>query len=112
MSIRESKPLAIIMIDIDNFKLFNDTYGHLEGDKCLKSVAEKIRIKTESLGIENRKAGSVVTVSLGVLATIPSDGMCLDNLINAADRALYQGKEEGRNKVVRLSSLQNNSQID
>lgn len=150
LSIRESKPLAIIMIDIDNFKLFNDTYGHLEGDKCLKSVAEviksivkgngdlvarfggeefivmlsntteedaaivaeKIRIKTESLGIENKKAGSVVTVSLGVSATIPSDGMCLDNLINAADRALYQGKEEGRNKVVRLSSLQNNSQID
>lgn len=146
ISLKEGKPLAIIMIDIDNFKLFNDTYGHLAGDQCLKSVAEGIksiikrkgdlvarfggeefvvmlsnntedgaamvaedmRMKIESLQIKNQKVDSVITISLGVAATIPRDDMCPYDLINWADKALYQGKEEGRNKVTRFRSLYNN----
>jgi len=40
---RYNKPLALLMMDIDNFKQFNDTYGHLEGDKVLVEMGEVIR---------------------------------------------------------------------
>ncbi len=40
---RENMPLSIIMIDIDKFKNYNDTYGHLKGDACLKQVAIAIK---------------------------------------------------------------------
>lgn len=39
---RDRKPLSLLMCDIDFFKKYNDAYGHLEGDSCLKSVAQAI----------------------------------------------------------------------
>ncbi len=39
---RKAKPLSLVMLDIDYFKLFNDKYGHQAGDDCLKMVAAKI----------------------------------------------------------------------
>jgi diguanylate cyclase (GGDEF)-like protein len=40
---RNKRPLSALMIDVDYFKLFNDKYGHLEGDECLKAVADVIK---------------------------------------------------------------------
>lgn len=40
--LREGKFLSLILVDIDNFKLYNDNYGHLQGDKCLRKVARAL----------------------------------------------------------------------
>ena len=39
---REQKPLSLILCDVDHFKLYNDSYGHLQGDDCLRQVAQTI----------------------------------------------------------------------
>ena len=49
-AVKESIPLAVILVDIDFFKLYNDTYGHQQGDICLKQVAQTLN---ESAGISN-----------------------------------------------------------
>jgi diguanylate cyclase (GGDEF)-like protein len=40
---RDQMNLAVLMIDVDYFKLYNDSYGHLKGDQCLKQVADAIK---------------------------------------------------------------------
>jgi len=142
---RENTSLSLIMIDIDYFKAFNDTYGHLKGDDCLKIVAsrlqktlkrpgdfaaryggeefvvvlpntdevgaaivaEELRANIEGSGIahHNSLCADDVTVSLGVVTRLPEQDVSPEELILAADRALYRSKHEGRNRfsVERLS---------
>jgi len=47
---REQAPLSVLMIDVDNFKLYNDTYGHVMGDEALKRIATTIEHCTKRPG--------------------------------------------------------------
>jgi diguanylate cyclase (GGDEF)-like protein len=46
-ALRDQKVLTLLLCDIDYFKLFNDTYGHIEGDRCLQRVAETLETVIE-----------------------------------------------------------------
>jgi diguanylate cyclase (GGDEF)-like protein len=136
-ALQTNTQLSILMIDVDHFKLFNDTYGHPEGDACLSRVgevlaaiadagagfaaryggeefcvllpnsnpayaaqmAEKVRASVEGLAIPHI-IGNTVTVSVGVATIAPGDAQPQDDLIEAADAALYAAKRRGRNAVV------------
>lgn len=54
---RFKEPFAVIMLDIDNFKAFNDTYGHDGGDYALKAVADLISNMTRSFDVAGRYGG-------------------------------------------------------
>ena len=47
---RNQQPISIIMCDVDNFKAYNDAYGHVKGDKCLKKVAQMIKASLKRPG--------------------------------------------------------------
>jgi diguanylate cyclase (GGDEF)-like protein len=136
---REGAPLSLIMVDIDHFKAFNDTYGHQQGDECLKAVAqalrrslhrpgdlcaryggeefaailpgtdaegalqvaEGLRASVEGLGLLHASSAvaATVTVSVGVGIALSGDESTPQSLLRAADKALYDSKRAGRNRV-------------
>ncbi|MBB5055863.1 diguanylate cyclase (GGDEF)-like protein [Granulicella aggregans] len=49
-AMREGEPVGVMMIDVDSFKLFNDFYGHLAGDQCLRNIADSIRSTVNRAG--------------------------------------------------------------
>jgi len=64
-SLRQDYPLSVLMIDVDHFKQFNDTYGHLAGDEALKQVATKLIEATRDIDFVARYGGEEFLVVLG-----------------------------------------------
>jgi diguanylate cyclase (GGDEF)-like protein len=64
--------VSLLMIDVDHFKLYNDTYGHQDGDQCLQTIAEVIsaQIKREA-DLAARYGGEEFAV---ILPDVPLDG--------------------------------------
>jgi diguanylate cyclase (GGDEF)-like protein/PAS domain S-box-containing protein len=134
---RHHSTVAIIILDLDHFKQFNDTFGHSAGDAALRSVGkliatrvrredipcryggeefviifpdmdleiaqrrtEELRKLCHGLNLERyRDAGEPVTLSAGI-AMFPTHGSSSEEVLHAADRALYQAKKEGRDRVL------------
>lgn len=139
-AMRYSKPLCLMMLDVDFFKQYNDHYGHAAGDDCLKAVAncardalrraddivarwggeefvcllsgltqqhaidqaEKMLVCIRELNIAH--SGSAVadhvTVSLGLAMMDLSRHTNWQTLLEQADQALYQAKQQGRDRLV------------
>jgi|GEM_PF-2283580 len=127
---REPRPLAIAMIDIDHFKTYNDSFGHLSGDELLRTLGEVLKKALRETDIICRYAGDEfcvvfpetaaegatnavekirqmmktcpfkreVTLSIGI-AQYQKD-MTMKDFIQKADKALYEAKQSGRNRVV------------
>jgi diguanylate cyclase (GGDEF)-like protein/PAS domain S-box-containing protein len=69
-SVREEKKLAVYAIDIDHFKVVNDTYGHLAGDACLKAVATRLNSKIRSIDTLARLGGEEFLAVVGGLSKL------------------------------------------
>ena len=60
----KEQTLAVVMIDVDFFKEFNDAYGHVEGDRCLKNIARLLKLATGEHGVAGRYGGDEFVVAL------------------------------------------------
>ncbi|MFD3271267.1 MASE4 domain-containing protein [Paenibacillus dendritiformis] len=62
---QENRPLSLILLDIDDFKRYNDTYGHQAGDECLRQVAQAVKAAvTQPLSVAARYGGEEFAVLL------------------------------------------------
>jgi two-component system, cell cycle response regulator len=129
--------IALMMIDVDHFKMINDQYGHQVGDRALKAIAEMLRNRTRVFDTVARYGGEEfvvvmpgadggevelaaerlrlsidqmafspqpgvqihITVSIG-FAYCEATNIAAELLLKAADQAMYQAKNGGRNRVV------------
>lgn len=134
---RYGHSISVLMLDVDHFKIFNDTYGHLAGDEALKAlvkacknriratdifgrfggeefliilpeaseenafkIAEDIRTNIAHMEIVAKDKIMRITISIGLVTSKTNHKeLSIDKLINYADRALYQAKNNGRNQT-------------
>ncbi len=128
--------LSMLMIDLDDFKMYNDNFGHQKGDIVLKEIVDAIKLSLDDNEFLGRYGGEeflviikkpnvffameiakkiiqntlnkqilrhstckskYLTVSIGISNGYVKNTSDIDNLINFADKALYQAKKQGKN---------------
>jgi len=146
---RAGRNLSVVMLDLDHFKHFNDTFGHQVGDILLKEIAgviknrvragdlacryggeefsvivaevdtdgaykctEGIRDAIKHLSLHNRgQTLGTITVSAGI-ASYPAHADNSEDLMRAADEALYQAKKSGRDRILVHEPLESRSTLE
>ncbi|HEX3581825.1 MAG TPA: sensor domain-containing diguanylate cyclase, partial [Thermoanaerobaculia bacterium] len=128
-AVRNQTPVSLALADIDFFKLYNDTHGHQAGDEMLRRVAQTLQSQLHRagdlvaryggeefaillVGVDAEHARAVaeraraavealgdVTISAGVATIVPARDNSSEELVRAADAALYEAKRAGRNRV-------------
>lgn len=136
---RTKDPLTVLLFDIDYFKRYNDCYGHLAGDECIRQVSkvlqggfnrpgdvvaryggeefivllpgthregaehltDALHEQIEALALEHKESYEYarVTISVGGCTLKFTTGTRLDQVIEFADKALYESKNRGRNRT-------------
>lgn len=134
---RYKNPLALLMIDLDHFKVINDRFGHDAGDEVLRAIAVALSTGLREVDLAARYGGEefavimphtsktnaeivaqrvakqiavlqhqfngetvALTASLGIAEVADLNEPTAENLVKAADVALYEAKRAGRNRIV------------
>lgn len=143
--LEKDEKLSVLMIDIDNFKIVNDTYGHFEGDIILRELSKLLLNTCRDFDIISRNGGEEfsvllidcyttqaikiaerirtaveqhkfilsssikvnITISVGI-ATFPDNSLDVKELLREADKALYEAKQKGRNRIIVAGDLNEN----
>lgn len=138
-AMRDRTPIALLLLDVDYFKKYNDTLGHPAGDECLRRIARclgeivqrpgdlagryggeefvallPVTDESGALHIASRIAEAVaelgishpaspldgkLSMSIGIASVVPEFATTPDQLIEAADKALYAAKRNGRARI-------------
>lgn len=93
-SVEEGKPLSLLMIDIDHFKKFNDTHGHLVGDQVIRLVAQTLVKHTPSKGLSARYGGEEFSIVLPEKSAKEALQIANDIRLSMASK-LIQNKKTG-----------------
>lgn len=126
-SLRRNDPFTIVLLDIDNFKLFNDRFGHSAGDDLLVKVSEVLQDCSRDQDLTVRYGGeefllvlpstnlesaqilvdrirttikekTKITFSAGI--AMHSENLTFDQLVEKADKCLYAAKTEGKDRYI------------
>ncbi len=133
---RYSRPLALLYLDLDDFKVVNDRHGHQTGDAVLRLVANATRRAIRQSDVVGRLGGDEfgvlmpetdsvvaeaaatrlaagirsvfqgtpsVTASIGLVSTINAASLGAEELLRRADKAMYEAKRTGKDRVVQVA---------